>query len=229
MPNEEHSKAGQESRTAEAFSNLANRTMLTFVIPPKDEEVFSLLAGAIVCKPFTEIGAALRANLAGLLSTVSVPYTLAYRSAIDRRWQQVHSAARIRSLKLLAGPNETQEELELRREREALTCAESEIANYPPEGNDDDLWDTLNFLEDLRSDEMAIRAANELILQGAVLCWCAFEVFARDCFIAHLNAKPDRTLVLLADSVAKRRFDLPKISLETLATHNFNLSERMGT
>jgi hypothetical protein len=103
------------------------------------------------------------------------------------------------------------------------------MEKYPPEGNNDDLWDTLNFLENLRSDEAVIRAANELILQGVVLCWGAFEVFARDCFIAHLNAKPDRTLVLLADSVAKRRFELPKISLETLATHKFNLSERMGT
>jgi hypothetical protein len=91
------------------------------------------------------------------------------------------------------------------------------------------MWDTLGFLENLRSEEPVIGAANELILQGVVLCWGAFEVFARDCFIAHLNAKPDRTLVLLADSVAKRRFELSKVSVEILATQSFNLSQRMGT
>jgi hypothetical protein len=97
------------------------------------------------------------------------------------------------------------------------------------EGRDAFIRDTLGFLENLRSSEAVIRAASELILQGLVLCWGAFEVLSRDCFIAHLNAKPNRTLVLLGDPVAKRRFELSKVSLETLATHGFNLSERMGT
>src|SRR5206468_2771790 len=224
MSNEEHSKAGQEPRTTEALRRLVHKMTLTFAIPPSVEKEFPPLTEAIArtSKPFTEIGTALRANIAGLLSTVSVPYTLAYRSATDRHWQRIYSTARIRSLKLTAGPNEMQEELELRREREAMTRAKSEMTNYvaSPEGRDALIWDTLGFLENLRSDETVIGAANELILQGIVLCWGAFEVFARDCFIAHLNAKPDRTLVLLADSVAKRRFELSKISLETLATHN---------
>src|SRR5258708_8663966 len=125
MPQDETSKAGQEPRTPEALRRLVQRTTLTFAIPPDEEQLCLPLTAAIarVGKPFTEIGAALRANIAGLISTVSVPYTLAYRSATDRHWQRIYSAARIRSLKLDAGPNETQEELELRREREALTRA----------------------------------------------------------------------------------------------------------
>ena len=55
------------------------------------------------------------------------------------------------------------------------------------------------------------------------------SVLARDCFIAYLNAKPAGTAALLADPVAKRRFELSKIPLETLAAHNFNLSTEMGT
>jgi len=181
--------------------------------------------------PFNEIGIALRANIDGLISTVSVPYTLANRSATDRHWQRIHSAERIRSLMLDAGSNETQVELESRRQREARSVAESEMERFvrSPEGRDALIRDTLGFLENLRSDEAVLRAANELILQGVVLCWGAFEVLARDCFIAHLNAKPSRTLILLGDPVAKRRFELSKVSLETLATHNFDLSERMGT
>jgi len=34
---------------------------------------------------------------------------------------------------------------------------------------------------------------------------------------------------LLDDPAAKRRFELSKVSLETLAAHNFDLSARMGT
>jgi hypothetical protein len=40
---------------------------------------------------------------------------------------------------------------------------------------------------------------------------------------------PGRALALLDDPVAKRRFELSKVSLETLAAHNFDLSSRMGT
>lgn len=231
MSTDEHSEDGKEPRAA--LRSLAQRVMLTFAIPPDEKQLFAPLAEAIarVSKPFAEIGTALRVNIGGLISTVSMPYTLAERSTSDRHWQRISSAARIRSLMLDAGPNETAEELESRRQREALTRAESEMANFvqSAEGRTAFMRDTLEFLENLRSDEAVIGAANELILQGVVLCWGAFEVMARDCFIAHLNAKPTRTLALLGDSVAKRRFELSKVSLETLATHDFNLSERMGT
>jgi hypothetical protein len=233
MPTNEHSEEGKGPRDAQSSQSLAQTVMLTFAIPPDEKQLFSPLAEAIarVGKPFAEIGAALRANVAGLISTVSMPYTLAHRSATDRHWQRLYTAARIRSRLLDAGSNETEEELELRREREAFTRARSDMATFvhSTDGRDAFIRDTLGFLENLHSDEAVIGAANELILQGVVLCWGAFEVMARDCFIAHLNAKPTRTLVLLGDSVAKRRFELSKVSLETLATHNFNLSERMGT
>jgi hypothetical protein len=233
MPTDEHSTAEQKPSAPEALGSLAQRMRLTFSVPPNEEQLFSPLTEAIarVSKPFGEIGTALRANIAGLISTVSMPFTLAYRSATDGHWQRLHTAARIRSLKLNVGSNETEQELESRRQREALTRVKSEMASFldSPEGRDALIRHTLGFLENLCSNEAVIGAANELILQGVVLCWGAFEVFVRDCFIAHLNAKPIRTLALLGDSVAKRRFEFSKVSLETLATHNFNLSDRMGT
>jgi hypothetical protein len=89
MPKDEDSKAGQEPRITEALRRLIKRTTFIFAIPPNEERLFPPLTEAIVRigKPFAEIGTALRANIAGLLSTVSVPYTLAYRSATDRHWQ----------------------------------------------------------------------------------------------------------------------------------------------
>jgi hypothetical protein len=203
------------------------------LIPPGENELFSPLTDLIarVSKPYSEICLTLHSNLKGLLSTVAMPYTMATWSAQDSHWQRIRSAEGIRSLKLDAAPGESNEALENRRETEAQARAKVKMENYirSPEGGKALVQSTLSFLERLRSDESFLGAANELILQGVVLCWGAFEVFARDCFIAYLNAKPDRALSVLADSVAKRRFEGSKVSLETLAEYNFDLSGRMGT
>ena len=226
MLTDANSQDGKEVPAPEKRRNLANKTMSTFVIPPNEKELFSRLDEVITgaSKSFVEIGVALRANIAGLIATVSVPYTLAAKSAADRHWQGIHTAARIRSLKSDA-------ELGLDREVNALSHARSAMARFvdSPEGHEALIEGTLNFLDTLQSYEAVIRAADELIRQGVVLCWSAFEVAARDCFVAYLNAKPAQTLTLLGDPVAKRRFELGKFSVETLATHNFNLSERMGS
>jgi hypothetical protein len=230
MPTDEHSTAERKPSATEALGTLAKRARLTFSVPPNKEQLLAPLteANARLSKPFAEIGLAFRANISGLISTVSVPYTLASKSASDSSWQRIVTAERIRSLPI---GNEPEPEEPERREREAFSRAESKMKSFigSTEGREVLIRGTLGFLDSLRSDEAVIGAANELIRQGVVLCWGTFEVFARDCFIAHLNATPTRTLALLGDSVARRRFELSKVSLETLAAHNFNLSDRMGT
>lgn len=223
---------GKEPRTAKDWNPSAQRMFLRFLIPPDATRLFEALdrATAQASKAFAEIGLALRTNVAGLISSVSMPFTLANRSANDRHWQRIHSAERIRAHIPPALLNETDEELALRREREAVASARPKMASFiqSSEGQDALIRDTLGFLEALGEDETVIRAANELILQGVVLCWGAFEVVARDCFVAHLNARPAAVLALLGDAAARRRFELSKVSIETLAAHNFNVSERMG-
>lgn len=230
MSNHQPSSIGED---ASAIDALARSALSTFAVPCDEEQLFSPLTEALArtCNPFTEIGRTLRFNIAGLLSTVSMPYTMAHRSAMDRHWQRIHIAARIRARNLQAEPDEAQESLELRRDQEALARGKSEMDKFIQSsvGRDSLILDTLGFLENLRSHESFVGAANELILQGAVLCWGAFEVLVRDCFIAYLNANPGQSLALLGDPVAKRRFDLSKFSLETLAAHSFDLSGRMGT
>jgi hypothetical protein len=225
--------AEDELPQTDALRPLALDVTLNFAIPPDENQLFLPLTevNLRVGKPFSEIGTALRVNLAGLLSTISMPYTMAHKSSLDRHWQRIHSAERIRSLMLNAEPHETQEALQQRRDRQALTRARSMMDEFVHslEGRSAIIGDTLHFLDRLRSDESLGGAARELILQGAVLCWGAFEVFSPDCFIAHLNANPGCTLALLGDPVAKRRFELSKVSLATLAAHKFGLSERMGT
>ncbi len=224
---------GEQSSAKDELRALAQRVTSSFAIPPNEDQLFAPLTEVManVGQPFGESGRVLKANISGLISAVSMPYTLANRSSVDRHWQRIYSAARIRSLKLYAAPGERPEDLDLRREREAQARAQPEMDSFlrSAEGRDAVISDTLGFLERLYADEPLAGAANELILQGVVLCWGAFEVLARDCFTEHLNVNPNRALTLLEDQVAKRRFELSKISLETLAAHNFDLSARMGT
>jgi hypothetical protein len=233
MATEKLPDANEETEDKSELRALAWRVRMAFVIPPDQEQSFKPLTEviALVGEPFKEIGRALQANLDGLLSAVSIPYTLAYRSTVNAHWQRIHTAARIRSLKLHGAPDETPDALEARRDREALARAKPKMDDFVAStvGRDIVICDTLLFLERLHTDESLAGAANELILQGLVLCWGAFEVLARDSFAAHLNVNPARTLALLDDPVAKRRFELSKVSLETLAAHNFDLSARMGT
>ncbi len=212
---------------------LARSVLSIFMVPPDEDRLFSPLDAIIVrsSKAFAEICLTLRSNLTGLLSTISMPYAMADRSAHGRHWQRIRTAASIRSLMLDAEPGESKEALDLRREWEALARARPEMESFlrSTEGRDAIARDTLQFLEGVRTDGALVEAAHELVLQGVVLCWGAFEVFARDCFISYLNANPGCSLALLADPVAKRRFELSKVSLETLAEHKFDLSGRMGT
>lgn len=109
MPSEEKLGAGDKSILSPDLRALARLVMSTFFIPLDEDQLFSPLTGVIarVIEPYVGIGQAFRTNLAGLLSTISMPYTLANASAMDRNWQRIHLAARIRSLGLEAAPHET--------------------------------------------------------------------------------------------------------------------------
>jgi hypothetical protein len=233
MPTNKLPDANDEAGDKIALTALALHVTSAFMIPPNEDQIFKPLAEVVVriSEPFKEIGKTLRANLDGLLSAVSIPYTLANRSTVNAHWQRIYSSARILSLLLEATPEETPDALESRRERDALANAKPKMDEFlgSTAGKDILVRDTLDFLYRLCSDQSLAEAANELILQGSVLCWGAFEVLARDSFAMHLNVHPARTLALLDDPVAKRRFELSKVSLETLAAHNFDLSGRMGT
>jgi hypothetical protein len=201
-----------------------------------ESDLFSALDALIarLNKPFDEIGKSLRANISGLLATISVPYTLAQTSMMGRHFQRFHMAARIRLLevKYPGDPPEAPDAgRDAEREHEALAKANAHMDRFAnsDEGRGLLIRDTLGFLEGLRANASIGVAANEMLLQGAVLCWGAFEVLGRDCFVERLNSNPSLALRLLADPVAKRRFELSKISLETFAAHGFDLSGRMGT
>lgn len=204
----------------------------SFLIPPEEKMLFANFDESLCnLHPTTKkIAEAFRVNILGLLTTVSFPYRLAHSATLDRHYHRIFSAERIRSLKLRENPGENDKELDARREAVAQKRAKERLEEFlsSTEGADRIIHDSLYFLERSKSDEELFASANELILQGVVLCWGAFEVLVRDAFVALLNHEPHLVENLVNDPVAKRRFDLTKIPLETLAYYNFDLSGKMG-
>jgi len=220
------------SEAQDELNALVRKVRAAFFVPPEGEEVLFELSQftSALSPPFVEIAGAYRANIIGLLATISFPYTLAHAAALDRHYQRLSSAERIRSLKLLPKQGESSVDLTQRRDAAARETADHAMVQFlgSSEGRDAVIHDSISFLARSLGTASLSESANELVLQGLVLCWGAFEVLARDCFVALLNLRPTLAEQLLKDPVAKRRFELAKVSLETLAAHDFNLSKKMG-
>ena len=85
------------------------------------------------------------------------------------------------------------------------------------------------FLLGVHSRPTVAAAAEELLRQGVVLVWSAFEVLAQDVFEAVVNARPDLGKSLLDSPEGRRLFQVKAIDLDTLAKFSFDLSGRMGS
>lgn len=221
------------SKTRRGVKRLVPRVIRVFFTPDDDLSSMLILDEQVTAlhKPYDEIARSFKYNVSGLLSTVTIPYEMAYASTIDRHYQRIHTAERIRSLNLGRKRTEDLKSLEARRVRVAREKADELLVAFlkSNEGRDNVISDTCAFLIRAIKNEAFALAASELILQGVVLSWGAFEVLSRDCFIIHLNQRPSAIELLTNDPIAKRRFELGKVPIEVLASHGYDLSKNMGT
>lgn len=221
-----------EEETQQSLKELVNRVTTSFLVPPEETDLFASFNNCtnFLRSPVQEIAEAFRANILGLVTMVSFPYTLAHTATIDKHYQRIISAERIRSLKLGKMPSESEADLDERRKAISYQLANERMEEFvkSSEGANSIIRGSLLFLEQSRNDNALSDSANELILQGVVLCWGALEVLIRDAFIILLNLDPNLIDNLVNDPIAKRRFDLGKIPIEILSQHDFNLSGKMG-
>lgn len=171
-------------------------------------------------KDYQLIGNVFIHSLNGLFLTISLPFNLTQSSVLKRRLQQFHLAELIRGTKT---PK--------RDEKESL-----EIANKKFEkelGNKDEIKSmteaTLQELRQLINNEDMKPALDEILRQGTVLTWSAFEVFFKNFITQLLNDKPELIIELVNNSKTSSKFQLKKIDLLKLAEFNFNVSESIGT
>lgn len=193
-----------------------------FLVPaPTDEVCAGLDAWAEPLRPeYQAVVKALRHSLASAVSTVAMPFALASASVEQSHFQRIHIAERIRA----------SDEDEAVRERHALTKANSRMRDLADseDGRNILIRDTCGFLLGTLKHGLE-PAAQELIQQGLVLVWSAFEVFCRDAFEALLNAEPAKIRALINHPTTRKRFEAERLPLDTLVLYGFDLSSRLGS
>lgn len=204
-----------------------------FWIPPDQSQLFSTLDIAIASL-LTEYRSpldAFRHNLNATISTISIPFALASGSAHQSHFQRFHMAERIRAGGIEPDAVPHGETLERFRNRKALEIASRKMSEFAEskEGIDAIADDICAFLLDSLKGGSLEGAAQELLRQGELLLWSAFEVLFRDIFETLLNSEPERAQDLVAHPTTRKRFDAEKLPLELLLQHGLNLSQTLGS
>jgi hypothetical protein len=173
---------------------------------------------------------AFASNLIAAISVAAMPYHMVESAVRQRRFQAVHSAQRIRSLK-----SEYKHMTDEERGRWAFEAAKDifaqEIANDKRDAEITPLGQfasaVLSELIDSLRDPAFSESADELLRQCTVLCWGALEVLASDLFVAAVNSKPSLAGVLLQDARTKKYYE-PRNFGSALEEHHYDLSSCMG-
>jgi hypothetical protein len=179
---------------------------------------------------YTALGRAFAHNLDAVISVVSIPLNFASIRAWDLRFQQIHAAERIRRLKV--DPQEhdigdlSKDDLSQAQSRAMRLMTDEQ---HTPEGLRALAWEAFAFLERALRDVEFRSAAPELLRQGAVLTWGAFEVLARDYFMTFINCNPRAVLRLADSTTTKAKFSLKAIEMSRIAEFEFDLSDKMGS
>lgn len=203
-----------------------------FLVPPPIEDIDSSFRADIgqLPRPFDDVAEMFLCNVDAIVETAAIPFTL-MSSAVQNRKYILHLAAeRIRAGALNLEPGEDQSALEIRREALAREKTERKISKLTEEGvwPESCLIEISSILLDLREKPNIEAVSHELLLQGTVSLWSAFEMLVRDELILLLDSRPDLAPKLLNDPSGRKRFEMPRLSVEDLASRGFNVSGSMG-
>jgi len=197
-----------------------------FFFPPTDfyaeiDQVLPTLA-----PDFHGPAEAFRRNLESVISTTALPFQMATSAVLQRRFQQLNIAERIRARAHIDESGEVPDSAQ--REAVEIARARFEEEKKAPDSANRVGDQVLADLVGLASHNAFGSAAFELLRQGTVLVWGALEVLAQDLFVVFVNQRPGAALDLMRDERTKRYFQLRDIPLDTLAEYDFDLSEKLG-
>ena len=120
-----------------------------------------------------------------------MPFVFALASVRQATLQQIAIAERIRARQRLDLSEAQKDDLARRQAWERFN-KETET----DEGADEQTVKLVKFLSHMLTDESVRETAAQLLEQGIVSTWSAFEVLCRDFFECHLNLNPGLALVL---------------------------------
>jgi len=190
-----------------------------FFIPKNIQEVLTPVRAAGQRAPAAEaeIAEAFCKNLQSIVSMTGLPYILAVTAAHLRRQELLRY-----SDKLTAALRESGDDAG------ATSAEQTRIDPDSVEYGDAVNWEACAFLLGLAKEAELRESVAQLHYQATVLIWGALEHASRDLFKVYLNRTPAAYVLLLQNPETKKRFDLPRISLEQVADFDFDLSSRLG-
>lgn len=160
-------------------------------------------------------------NIQSAVEIASLPFIMVTNEVRNRRFQSLHSAARVRQLKghpAGTGLSEAQE-------HEAYKLAREQMQSHF-EGRDH-IMQVLNDLGLTLRDENARRVNDELLRQTAAMVWAGFESFSSDYLRYAFNSDP--TLADKAMKSEQTRKHYPQNTVtEALSHHSFNVANKLG-
>jgi hypothetical protein len=164
-------------------------------------------------------------NLESAVTTACLPFTFAYGTARQLRYQAIQSAERIRQLHAEYShlDDATREANAAAKAYEQFKAemAKKEVRNAIVEA-------TIAFLHAYSKFEEMTETAQELLRQVLVMVWGAFEVLVGDVVRAAVNRDPLLAETLLSADKTKRYFSNRAVTVQALAKHQFNVARTMG-
>jgi hypothetical protein len=174
-----------------------------------------------------ETGVALRANLSSIMSAAAIPVTLTTANVVSAKYRQDVVRRHIET-GIHLPPRNDEEAAQVERNIKDADEALSAMLRTPS-GIASVLQSVETILVAGLEEGGDFHAANnELLFQSVAATWTAFEIFARDLAIAHLNSRPAAAARVLRAEDVKKRFDV-KFTIDDLADNGFDLSAKMGS
>jgi hypothetical protein len=231
LPENGFVKGGMEADNA--LDELVDEMRGHFLVPPTTEQTFAEFDSAVgVLRPeYQAVAKAFRYSMTSTLSTVAIPFALASASVEHEQRQRILISAKIHAKYLTEDVPQPGEDIETFRERTAHTKTDQELGELT-QSDFGKLYLKANaagfLLASIQHGGLG-PAAEELLLQGLVLLWSAFEVLCRDAFETVLNNDPAKVQALTGHPITRKRFEAERLPLDTLIQHGFDLSARLGT
>ncbi|WP_218239822.1 hypothetical protein [Comamonas fluminis] len=168
------------------------------------------------------------------LTAISDAACLPNRISFGLAWENERSRVLLHAIHTINGkgllPNESQEEASDRVIKQAHAAADEEMRTITQsEARFNRVF--RQSIEALLFDpfqQSTVQAAKELRYQTAVAIWSSIEVLLKDQLIEIINWKPELAKRLITDEVAKKRFELPKLTFDELEERKFNFQNCMG-
>lgn len=168
------------------------------------------------------------------LTAISDAACLPNRISFGLAWENERSRALLHALHTINRkgflPNESHEEASARVLKQAQAAADEEMRTITQsEARFNHVF--RRSIEALLFDpfqQTTEQAAKELRYQTTVAIWSSIEVLLKDQLIEIINWKPELAKRLTTDEIAKKRFEMPKLTLNELEERNFNFQNCMG-